>query len=352
MFGQIAGALIGGLASRSAAKRQQQAQQAAIDAQMAGFNLAKPYITDMYKGGTNALNSALAAGYYGGPTYAGLNQTQQDALDGMISTGQRGAADASNFMNIGGGFAQNYDDLYNRASQDMLGNAINYATNNADPLIRAAMREDYRNLMENQLPQAGLSASATGNTNASRRGTREAILERGYQDRMADTTADIQNNLINRSLSSQQNQLSNMTTANQNLGALYQQGLENAGARQMLGAGEALRGAEQGRLDDDRTRFEGDRDFAMDQYMRYNAGILNNAPQSVGQVPANLVDPTMAGISGAIGGFGLGGRFQNMFKNIPTSSAPAGPSSYGNFMTRPQQQNYFGQMNFGGNNLI
>ena len=56
--------------------------------------------------------------------------------------------------------------------------------------------------------------------------------------------------------------------------------------------------------------------------MRYNAGILNNAPQSVGQVPANLVDPTMAGISGAIGGFGLGGRFQNMFRDIRPAVTP------------------------------
>ena len=96
------------------------------------------------------------------------------------------------------------------------------------------MRNDYRNLMENQLPQTGLSASATGNTNSSRRGTREAILERGFQDRLSDTTANIQNQLVDQSLTAQQNQLSNMTAANQNLGALYNQGLANAGANQML----------------------------------------------------------------------------------------------------------------------
>ena len=60
-----------------AARRQQRAQQAAIEAQMAGFNLAKPYISDMYRGGTDALNASLNAGYYGGPTYAGVNQTQK-----------------------------------------------------------------------------------------------------------------------------------------------------------------------------------------------------------------------------------------------------------------------------------
>ena len=99
----------------------------------------------------------------------------------MIGTGQRGAADASNFMNVGGSFAQNYGDLYNRASQDMLGNAINRcATSNSDPLIRSAMRDHYRlTSWRTSCHGTGLSASATGNTNASRRGTRmKAILER------------------------------------------------------------------------------------------------------------------------------------------------------------------------------
>ena len=52
-------------------------------------------------------------------------------------------------MGIGQGFGQNYQDLYNRASQDMLGNAINYAGNNFQPLLEAAMLDDRRNLDEN-----------------------------------------------------------------------------------------------------------------------------------------------------------------------------------------------------------
>lgn len=327
MVWQAVGAIAGGLLANSAARRQQKAQQAAIDAQMAGFNLAKPYISDMYRGGTDALNASLDAGYYGGPTYAGLNQAQQDAITSMEGSGRAGAADATNFMNIGRGFGQNTGDIYNRASQDMLGNAINYATGNSDPLIRAAMRNDYRNLMENQLPQTGLSASATGNTNASRRGTREAILERGFQDRLSDTTANIQNQLIDQSLGAQQNQLSNMTAANQNLGALYNQGLANAGADQMLRAGELQRSADQGQMDADRANFEGARDFDMNQYMRYNAGILNNAPQSVGQVPANTVDPLAATIGGAMSGFGFGRQFD---RQVPIRPAvmPQAPQVY------------------------
>ena len=95
-----------------------------------------------------------------------------------------------------------------------------------------------------------------------------------------------------------------MTAANQNLGALYNQGIANAGADQMLRAGELQRAADQGQMDADRADFEGNRDFNLDQYMRYNAGILNNAPQSVGQVPANLVDPLSAAV-GSMSGYGF-----------------------------------------------
>ena len=333
MIGQVIGAVAGGLLANKAAKNQQRAQQQAIEAQMAGFNLAKPYISDMYKGGTAGLNYALDQGYYQGPTYAGLNQTQQDGIQGMINTGQMGAGDAAGFMNMGRGFGQNTADLYNQASQNMLDNATQYAANNADPLIRAAMRDDYRNLMENTLPQTGMSASATNNTNSSRRGVAEAIAERGFQDRMADTTANIQDQLMGRSLTEQQNRLSNMTAANTNLGALYSQGLENAGANQMVRAGEMLRADQQGRMDDDRARFEGDRDFQMDMYRQYNAGILNNSPQSVGQVPANLVDPLSATMGGAMSGFGFGGQLQKAFGRPQAAVQPAvmnfNPMGYG-----------------------
>ena len=90
-------------------------------------------------------------------------------------------------------------------------------------------------------------------------------------------------------------------------------------------------------MDADRAAFEGNRDFNLDQYMRYNAGILNNAPQSVGQVPANLVDPLISCFGGAMSGFGFGRQFN---KPVIAPAASSGPSSYGNFMTAPQQRNY------------
>ena len=95
-------------------KRQRKAQDAAIQAQMAGFNLAKPYISDMYRGGTDALNAALDARLLRWPNLCWLNQAQQDAIKCMEGTGRAGAADATNFMNLGRGFGQNYGDLYNK----------------------------------------------------------------------------------------------------------------------------------------------------------------------------------------------------------------------------------------------
>ena len=98
---------------------------------MQGYTDARPYILDMYKGGTEGLNNALDAGYYIGPTYAGMNNMTDAGYNQMYNTALGSSADANSFMNTGRGFANNYADIYNLASQDMLGNAVNYATNRA-----------------------------------------------------------------------------------------------------------------------------------------------------------------------------------------------------------------------------
>ena len=69
--GQIAGSVIGGVMANKAAKKQASAQDAAMKMQMQGYTDARPYIQDMYSGGTDALNNALATGTYQGPNYAG-----------------------------------------------------------------------------------------------------------------------------------------------------------------------------------------------------------------------------------------------------------------------------------------
>ena len=213
-------------------------------------------------------------------------------------------------MNNAAGFGQNYADLYNRASQDMLGNATQYAANNVEPLLSAAMRDSRRNLEEQALPGVGLAASGTGNANSSRAGVREAILERGYSDRESDMRANLMDRLTDRSLGQQQQQLSNMTAANQNLAGLYDMGfgLGGRGAAAMTGAGSAFQADEQARMDDERRRFEGNRDFGMNYFGQYGNSILGRAPSAAfGSVNNNMANPTMAGLSGAMQGFGMGG---------------------------------------------
>ena len=103
-------------------------------------------------------------------------------------------------MDAASGFGQNYADLYNRASQDMLGNATQYARDNVEPLLTSAMRDSRRQLEEQQLPGVARAASASGNTNSSRAGVREAILERGYADRESDMRANLMDRLTDRSM--------------------------------------------------------------------------------------------------------------------------------------------------------
>ena len=330
MWGQIAGAVIGGYMNNQAAKKAAGAQDRATAAQMQGYTDARPYIQDMYKGGQGALNDALAAGYYGGPTYAGLNNTQTGAVNNQIGMAGTGFGDAQNFMNMGRGFGQNTQNLYNQASGDMLGNAVNYATNpdNYSGLVDSAMRDSRRNLNENTLRGIDINASASGNTNSSRAGVADAVAARGFADREADVTAGIQDRLLGRSMDAQQGRLDNMTNANANLGNLYSSGFNQGTSsnEQMLNAGGILQKDLQNQYTDDRSNFEGNRDFAMNQYTNFNAGILNNAPQTAGDVTPNFIDPTMAGFGGAMAGAGIGRKVADYFSN---RQQPMGGYSYG-----------------------
>ena len=350
MVGQIGGSLVGGLFGRKAAKDDRRAQAEANRMQMMPYMDARKYVTDMYKRGQGALDKSLNAGYYSGPTYAGLNNLQNQGIQSIAGVGSRAAQDANQFMDAGRGFGTNYLDIFNRASQNPLDSAINYATANTEPLLRAAMRDDYRNLTENTLPGINRAASATMNTNSSRAGIADAVAQRAYDDRQADVAANIQDMLIGRAMTANQNQLANMTTANQNLASTYGTGFANAGtaADYMMNAGGMLRQEQQGIYDDQRANFEGNRDFDLNQLMAYNAGILGRTPTSAGNTQAVTANPTTAALSGAMAGFGFGRKygpeFAQMF-NQPTGGYSYGAGNPGSF----ERGTYKG--GFGGNSL-
>ena len=316
VWGQIAGAVIGGVMSNNAAKKQAGANKYATDMQMQGYNDARPYITGMYQGGQAGLDSALAAGYYGGPTYAGMNDMQNTAANNMYNFGNNAFGNAGNIMNTASGFSGNYADLYNRASADRAGVAEDYVNANADPMVNRALRDSTRQLEEDTLTRIGMGASASGNTNSSRAGVAEAIAGRGYMDRAADTRADIENELRNESFKNQDAQFSNMMNANAGLSTSFNNafGMGNTAAGNMANAGSMFQTDDQNRMNDDRSRFEGNRDFELDMYNKFNAGILGRAPQTAGNVRPNTVDPTTAAFGGAMAGMGMGQRFQNAFQ--------------------------------------
>lgn len=316
MWGQIAGAVIGGMMNKSAAKKNAAAQNAATQAQMAGFNLAKPYLEYGYKGGQAGLDYALDKGAYSGDTYANMNDMSTAGYNYMNQFGKGQMDNAQNFMNQGANFANNYSNLYNQAGQDAIGDATNYAVNNSSPLVTAAMRDSTRQLNEQTLPSINMAASGSGNVNSSRAGVADAVARRSYDDRMADVTSNIQDNLANRYLTQNQNQFNNQMNANQALGNVYNTGFGMGSniSNMMTNAGNAFQTDAQNQINADKAQFEDDRDFQLNQYNKFMSGIMGKAPSNSPQnITPNLYNPNMSGMMGALQGFGIGGKIAQQF---------------------------------------
>lgn len=311
----IGSALLGASASRSAAKRMAGSNDYATRMMAMGYTDAQPYIRRMYEGGENALNDALDAGYYSGPTYAGLNNMQTAGLNNQFDYGSSAMNRGQGLMNATGGFGTNYANMFDQAQQDRVAAARDYALSNSQPLIDAQMRGINRQLQEVALPQNSLQASATGNTRNSRAGVVEAILRRGVGEAERDITATTNQQLMQQKLAQDNTGFNQMLAANRGLGSTYNLGfgMGNTGIGNMIASGGAYQRDLQNQYDAARSRFEGGRDFALDQYNRYNAGILGRAPQSTGSIRPNMVDPTMSALGGAMAGAGFGMNMYNAF---------------------------------------
>ena len=291
----VVGAIIGGGLGLIGANQQRKAVDKQTDAMMAGYRQYEPYVDSTLAGSQDALGNQLAAGYYGGPTYAGPNglQTNTAATMGQNGTNMMGAGSTMMGQNAGfgvnandlysgamanagniGGYAGNFNDIYNgqqgvAANQgniagqiqgsagnfnslanqqagltnrftgladqaqntDYLGNANAYAQANSQPLVDAALRDDRRNLQENTLTGIDMSASGSGNMNSSRAGIAEAVANRGFDDRAADVRAQVNSDLRQDSLAQQNVQFGQANTALGNAGTSI------AGTGSQFGAG-------------------------------------------------------------------------------------------------------------------
>ena len=313
--------IVGGALGNRGAGKAARAQDRATEAQMAGFRQYEPYVDRNLEGGEGALNDVLGQGYYGGPTYAGPNAFSTNTAQAMGGAGgamiNRGAGMMDRFSGFGDnsqGIYGQYNAMANDArNTDRLAVARDYAVNNSQPLIDAAMRDDRRNLQENVLPSINQNASATGNTASSRAGVAEAIANRGYDDRRADVTAGINDAFTARSLGQQNTQFNQQGSALQGAGSAnnairsaYSEGLNTMGEGANFGmnAGNVLQGYDQAGMDDARARYEGNRDFALNQRKDYMSRMLGRAPNSPSVQP-NYHNPMMGALSGAMGGFGF-----------------------------------------------
>ena len=365
---------------------------------------------------------------------------------GQLGNDQR--AYEGNFKNLAGqnqDITNRFTNMANEASGvDRLQKANQYAQDNASPLVDAMLRDDRRNLTENTLTGINMSASGSGNANSSRAGVADAIANRAFNDRRADTmatvqdqlrtaslnqqntafdqtsnsltnaansitntgnlnnaamgTIDAQGNMLNNqgnSLANQGNALNNsanmvtnranmttndinamglagnqinnrgnaLTTSanmlntagdrygtgltnavgninsmnnayntaggfNTQLGNAYTTGFNtaNSGFGMGMGIGDTMYGYDQARLNDQRQRYEANRDFNYNMYKDYMSGMLGKAPTSTGvKYNDSVVDTGMSTFSGAMSGLGFGLNYGPQISNAFSSPTVPGP---------------------------
>lgn len=305
----IGSSIIGGVAGNAAGKSAARAQKQAAEMQAEAFRFSKPYIERNYDSAEANLNNSLSAGAYTGKTYAGPNDMQLQGNNYIGNMGAMGAEGAYNLTQSGQGFGQNANDIYASSQDDRMGIAQNYAMNNSSGLVDSAMRDDTRNLQENTLTGINQNASGTGNMNSSRAGVADAVANRGYNDRKADVTSNINEQLMNQSLGQQNQQFKDSVMANKGVSNAYSQGINSMGTMGdfMTGAGGNLQGFEQDRYNDNRFRFEDSRDYGLNQNIKYQQGILGQAQYQSPQNPVlQSASPTAAAFGGAMQGAGMG----------------------------------------------
>ena len=320
----VGATLIGAGVGLYGANKASKAQDAATAASLAGFKQYEPYVDANLTGSQAALGGVLETGAYGGQTLAGPNQFQTGTATNMGNIGGNLQNSGYGMMNANAGFGANANQLYNqfqglsqKAQDDRLAAANQYAMDNMDPLVTAAMRDDRRRLEETTLPGVNLAASGTNNMNSSRAGVAEAVANRAFNDRRADVSSQVMDSLRTQSLNQQNQQfidqsnaLTNAGNANTAISNAYTTGMNTLGEGANFGmnAGNTLQGFDQAALNDTRSAFERQRDFELQQRKDYQAGVLGKAPSSPSVTP-NLYNGAQGALSGAMQGFGFANQY-------------------------------------------
>ena len=335
--GVIGSAAIGAYSAKKAAKETRKGQQYAADRQAEGFDFYKPYLEDVIDRGQGALDRQIATGAFTSPTYARMNPLTTGGLNYANDQAVALADTPANFMGVSGGFANNFSNLYNRAADlgsdgiygaSVLNDAVGYGSNSpqAQAMVDSIMRDDTRRLNEQTLPTLARDASMSGNTNSSKNAVAAAIAKRGYDDRRADVAVDVADRLTGRYIDQRNTDFANAADVNTQLGNVYNNAYKMIPqlAAMRTGAGNAFQAEQQAIMNDQRRRFEEQRDYEMDKLNAFNAGILNQAVRNSPQNPVMVTaSPNAAMAGGAMAGAGFG---LDTYKTIKSLKAPASPS--------------------------
>lgn len=320
MFQQIAGSFVNAFIAKKATEKDRKNKQKQIDAQMEGFNLAKPYLKQMYSGTGQAVTDAINTGTFGNTYVDYFNPLNQQFIDYTTGMADSLQPTISNQLDTLGGFGDYFDQAGQLALQNPLEAAMNYATGDRlDTLSNAALRNPYRQLMEETLPGINIAANQAGAMNSSRAGVADAIANRAFDDRSADVRSTIQDALMTQYLNNNQNMIANLV----NVGTNQMQGFGDAmGYVDDIGqfyqlAGNAVYQDAVNKMTADKAAFDEARDFPLSVYQQ-QANIMSNAPTSV-KPDANMYNPFAAAASGFQTG-SMGGGFNpfGMFGKPPS----------------------------------
>ena len=329
MWGQIIGAVAGGILGNRGAKEDRANAAAANSSNNRYYEAAFPYVSGGMSGLKTAYNNMVARGPFDQNYYVGPNQKQIAANNALYDMGGGNMSRGDNIMNTTGGFASNATDLYNQFAvaanrPDTMAAANQYATNNMNPIVNAMMRDPSRQLNEQTLPGINRSASGSGNLNSSRAGVAEALANRAYDDRMTDVRSDVFNSLRDASLNQSNNQftqqmnaLNNASAVNTGMSNMYTLGnnLATSGGNMALGAADNFNSYDQRMRDAEREKYMYDNSFGFNAANNY-LGSISPIAQINGNYQKNMTSPTAATLGGMNAGFGFGKQYGGQIGNF------------------------------------
>ena len=318
IWGQIGGAVIGGVMANKGAKDDRRYKDEQNKLNREPWEMSKPYIKDMYADGKTELEKIKAGGAYSGDTYAGPNPYATNAYNNMGGRVPGMMDNSFGMMDSTKGYAGNYQDMYNKASSGTtLADAQKYATANSGGMVDAAMRDPRRQLEEQTLTGIDQGASGTGNTNNTRAMMAGAIANRGFNDRQADMTAGINNQLMNQYTNQANQDTQNAFTANSGMGNAYGRSFGQIGDSMAygVGAGEGLQGYDQAKMNDQKRRYDEDMFWNQNANKDFSSGILSNAQYSPAKAEANMTNTGAATLGGMMSGWGTGGKVQDWWRS-------------------------------------